>query len=366
MGNTMGKKHDENGLVAIIVATVIMVILSLITLGFARLMQSEQRQALDRSLSTQAFYAAESAINDVVRRIQDPNPATAYTENKDSCGVDFANNFDGDVDTQTSATYTCLIVDQAPDTLEYTQGAIGLDASKVVPIRSETGSPIETIRLSWENDNSAPASATNNYGSCPGSPASLPPYSGTGQWAYNVGMLRLDVIPADNLTRDNLVNNTLSLYLYPCTGSGAQDTIQFQSHNDPNEKGQIVPVLCTPDATRDSNEKPRDCDLRITFTGGGFNANSLYYLRMRSIYRASDLTVRSYNAAGTQVAIEGAQVQIDSTGKVNDVLRRIQVRVPVNKSYQVPEFVIQTTDSICKQLQITPNPTPAYDDSCGF
>jgi hypothetical protein len=78
------------------------------------------------------------------------------------------------------------------------------------------------------------------------------------------------------------------------------------------------------------------------------------------------MTVRIYDntAASNQLSIKGAQVQIDATGKVNDVLRRIQVRVPVTKSYAIPEFVIQTTDSICKQLEVSPAPTNTVDNKC--
>ena len=74
---------DERGMVAIMIAMFLMIILSLITLGFLRLMQREQRQALDNSLSTQAYYAAESGINDAVKAAR-ANPAYA----KGTCGPD--------------------------------------------------------------------------------------------------------------------------------------------------------------------------------------------------------------------------------------------------------------------------------------
>jgi hypothetical protein len=56
----------EGGFVSIIVCMIIMTILSLITIGFAQIMAREQRQALDRQLSSQAFYAAESGVNDAL------------------------------------------------------------------------------------------------------------------------------------------------------------------------------------------------------------------------------------------------------------------------------------------------------------
>src|ERR1039458_10050844 len=62
-------KDDQSGFASIVIASVIILVLSLITVGFAQLMQREQRSALDRQLSSQAYYAAESGINDAVSAI---------------------------------------------------------------------------------------------------------------------------------------------------------------------------------------------------------------------------------------------------------------------------------------------------------
>src|SRR5262245_28445627 len=54
---------NQSGMAAIIVTLIIMIVLSLITLGFARIVNREQRQVADRQLNTQAFYAAESGVS---------------------------------------------------------------------------------------------------------------------------------------------------------------------------------------------------------------------------------------------------------------------------------------------------------------
>jgi len=97
------------GFVSIIVAAVLMVLLSLITIGFSKIMQREQRQSIDRQLSAQAFYAAETAINDVKDKItlQGSVPAKAH------CTVaDWGN---GIIDpAEPDVQYTCLLIDPAP------------------------------------------------------------------------------------------------------------------------------------------------------------------------------------------------------------------------------------------------------------
>ncbi len=353
------KQRGEDGLVAIIVATIIMVILSLITLGFARLMQREQRQSLDRSLSTQEFYAAESAVNDAVRKIQDVS--SPYILDKNDCRSDAT--FTGAVNSAAGAQYTCLLIDQAPPTLEYTQGSISTTASRIIPVRAETGVPIGQMRFAWEDPNlpTTDAAVTSTPQFNCGAP-SLP--VATAWNRRTPGILRLDIIPADTLNRQNLIDSTMSLYLYPssagCNGAGVT-SINYSDNNDPSEKGKIVRVNCT------AGQSPRDCEVIIVMDMADPKP-SQYYVRVKSIYHSSDMTMRIYDTASSpaQQPIRGAQVQIDATGKVNDILRRVQVRVPVYKSYPIPEFVLQTTDSICKQIRVAPAPASIVDNSCSL
>jgi Tfp pilus assembly protein PilX len=62
-------EQNEQGLVAIVIVSTIIVILSLMTIGFSRIMDRELRQALDRELASQAHYAAESGLNDARRYV---------------------------------------------------------------------------------------------------------------------------------------------------------------------------------------------------------------------------------------------------------------------------------------------------------
>jgi hypothetical protein len=63
------------------------------------------------------------------------------------------------------------------------------------------------------------------------------------------------------------------------------------------------------------------------------------------------MQIGATDAAG-QIAFTGAQAIIDSTGQAGDVLRRLQVTVPLQASSrdQLADYVIQTTDSICKRF----------------
>ncbi len=349
--SNMGKIHkNEDGLVAIIVATIIMIILSLVTLGFARLMQREQRQALDRGLSTQAFYAAESAVNDAAQQIRH----NGYTANKTSCGTDATFTANG-VGTGLNATYSCLLINQNPTTLEYTNYA---DANSIpAPLESSTGDDITSVKISWDNK----YTAATTY-PCPASfTSAFPAFSSWDPAAPQTypGIMRVDLIPADTLNRAALVNNTITMYLYPVTAgcTGAVTAINNSAQVGDSAKGKIIPVACmTP-----TGSMPHACELTIN---NDSSPNKKYYVRLKSLYKSSAVTVRIFNAA-IQLGFKGAQVQVDSTGKVADIVRRIQVRIAVDDTYYRPEGVIQSMDSICKQVSIAPGTPPIGTNNCG-
>ena len=86
--------RDQRGIASLIITMVSMVIVTLIVLGFATLSRREQRQSLDRQLSTQAFYAAESGVEDA-RAVILNSIASGVSFHKTNCttsdGAGFAN-----------------------------------------------------------------------------------------------------------------------------------------------------------------------------------------------------------------------------------------------------------------------------------
>ena len=326
---------NEEGMVAIMIAMFLMIILSLITLGFMRLMQREQRQALDNNLSTQAYYAAESGINDAIKAAR-TNPAYA----KASCGPD-ATLSTNTISATLLASYPCVLVDQSPSSLEYNNGSIKTDRSTVVPLQAPAGVTFNKVQIAWSSTSTSPT-----FTDC--STTKLPT---AGSWGANTGIMRIDLIPADGaLSRNSLIDNAINLYLFPCTNtSGTTNAILYTNHIGPSKQGQIVAVKCTLGAS------PRDCILDVDFSNlpvGAFSQQNQYYLRMKGIYVSSNVTITGLDATGKKINLSGAQVKIDSTGKVNDVVRRLQVRVPI-KQFPIPEYVVQSMDGICKKLEVT-------------
>lgn len=335
-------KDKQDGMVAIVVAMILMIILSLITLGFTRIMQREQRQAIDHSLSVQAFYAAESGINDALQKIRDPS--APFSGDKSTCAPDATFSINSiSPPGALNSSYSCLLIDQSPPTLEFNQGAITTAASTVVPLEPvNPGDALDSLKISWGPDTTNP----HTFRGCGGPALPTKP-----NWAPNTGLLRVDLVPADgNVTRDGLINSALNLYLYPVDAScGGTTIIDYSANAGLSNQGQIYNVPCAQAAA------PRDCNLTINLASAP-GARHKYYLRLKSVYNASNATVTGYTAAG-QTELTGAQIQIDATGKVTDVVKRLQVRVP-KKQVPIPEFAVQSMDGICKRMDVAPGLTP--------
>jgi len=318
-GQRLKRDKNQSGLVSIIVTMFLMIVITLIVLGFARLTRRDQRQVLDRQLSTQAFYAAESGVNDAIKVLHDSPPGSV---SKSSCLPD--SNFpaaNAILDSTTS--YTCLLIDPTPTSLPYT---VGTDASTVVPLN--TSQPIKTIILSWEV---TPAPATTSVGACPAL-NKLPAVSGYPSTNCDAGVLRVDLVPVGgSFTRTSLNSSTFTALFQPV--SGGSGTINYP------QQGAIVPANCTGGSTP-------VCTASIGNLGG-----MNYVMRVRSMYKSNSLTISAVNAGGGALQLTGAQAVIDSTGKANDVLRRVvvHVKLPTNTD-GVPDYAIQSKDTICKRF----------------
>ena len=101
---------------------------------------------------------------------------------------------------------------------------------------------------------------------------------------------------------------------------------------------------------------PSYCNTQVVLP----NTNTTYFVVLQAIYLPVDVTVTacasatSSCSASNQLDIADAQVLIDSTGKAQDVLRRVQVHFPLSNSYNEP-IGTSGMSSICKQLAVSPN-----------
>jgi hypothetical protein len=337
-------KQNQNGMVSILVTMLIMLFLSVIIIGFAKFIQREQRQALDRQLSTQAFYAAETGINDAKNAINAMGAATIPP--KPGCGNDANYTLNPTIDAATKTGYTCILINPAPGSLQY--GNIDTSKSTVIPlVLSNPADTIANLTLSWQaGDGSTDFNCPDSAAGLPNAPDLTP----TGGWTCGTGILRVDLVPfGAGVTRDNLGNSLFNAFLYPVSGGGTATAAYSGS------KANMFKVTCT------SGTTPKYCKFTIT----GVNTNRAY-LRLKSVYINSSIDIAATVTSGGAASFVGTQVVIDSTGKANDVLRRIQVRIPLDASGILPDSPLDASGNICKRYIVTAGPTVSDPDGCGI
>lgn len=366
-------KKNEEGVVAIVVTVIVLLVISLTALGLARLARREQRQALDRQLSSEAFYLAEAGVNDAIKAINTPGSPYA-TGNKDSCtGTDTlvpgGNKLglltttvdplktrvkDGLLDplgiAGSDGQYSCVLIKHDLETIEYT--SINTSKSSYADVNSvdNSGNPIvlNSLTFGWEAEDSA---SVNNFRT-----SAITDFPAN--WSDTTGILRVDITDLNGTknTMTDIVYSTNTFYLYPKEESGTPIVQAFGAGPFgvlPAGKGVIVNGRC--DDTDTTPPRLRKCNVTISGLTGG----SHYFVRLKAIYNPVRVTFKSGIPAAK---LRGVQAQIDSTGKVADVLKRIQVRVPLH-DYSYPEYAAESAGGVCKRTSVWPDgAAPDYTD----
>jgi len=341
------KHHTLNqaGMVSIIVTMVLMVVISLIVLGFAQISRREQRQSLDTQLSTQAFYAAESGVNDAVKALTATGGYPGYnvgggndstTHNKTHCAPDPSGLLSSnDVNTSTNTQYTCLLINETPTKLFYSPVDSGQAISADINFLTAAGAAasVDHMVIEW--------GASNGPSTFPSSVDTFPT---TGSWGATTAVGRLQLTnfggsaSANDYSRTNLNDTTFTAFLYP-KSSGGSGKVNFPATPiSPATQGPII---------------DGDCITTCTMEIDGLNTPHVF-LRLGSIYASSSFTITAYGSPGNTNPLEmtGGQAVIDSTGKAQDVLRRIQVYVSLNTKGSPMIYAVQAVDGICKNFQV--------------
>ncbi len=331
---TSHKQTNERGFASIVIALTLVIILALLTVGFAQLTRREQRSALNKQLATQAYYAAESGIEDAagdIRSGQITTNNTGCTPNIDHMGQPHYTQVPlQPINTQLAVAYTCLSVNLDPTILEYSN----FDDSTyhTVTFSSASGAPVQTLTVSWTSTGGKTAgpsiiglkqkSAWNN-------PAVM-----------EVGITPLNTPGNTFPDRAAMVNGNFTVYGYPVTAA-SQNPVYGNSTSA--DEGILKQAKCTGST----------CSFTITNINGSNAGAGPYMLHLTDHYDQSDVKITGTDTAGTALKFHGAQAVIDSTGRARGVLKRLQVHIPLTDSPLLPNYAIEATN-LCKRISTEP------------
>ena len=398
-------KTRKRGGASMFVVLFTIIILSVIVLSFTRLIVSESLKTTNVDLSQSAYDSAMAGIEDAKIALLKYHECLdrGVTSAKDNtCGNIIKNMQEGiessdcstvanvlgrTVDGENGVTiqetkkgddpnnmlqaYTCVTIKE--DLNDYRTTLSSEGRLRVIPIRADNIDSIDTIKLRWFSPTNVAKAGEIMF--CGNSysegdlmtylyPSGKCPYNTSyGYQAPSTLMVRLiQTDPTFNLSElsvsNNMVNKTKvtnatdtgEVMLIPTDGKSSDGVNVVTAANwyDSANKGTNVPIrikckengdwLCTADIT-----------LPNTFKNKTNRHDGNTYLLVSLPYGMpeTDISIATYGNVGgetEQIEFSGVQARIDSTGRANDLYRRVETRVELVDTYfAYPEFEITMT-----------------------
>lgn len=364
--------QSERGAVSIFVVIFTALLITVITISFVRLMVRDQQQAVSTDLSQSAFDSAQAGVEDAKRALikwqtacMSDSPDCDQMKaiiNSEECntvarmlyGRSSADMSETKVQQTSSSAdaaldqaYTCAVIKTNTDNY---QGRLEADESKLVRLRG--ASDFDRIELSWfmERDRAGGTRASlDNSIALPNSWIDdRPPIMRT--QLIRVG----DSFSLEDFNRNE---NSSTLYLYP-NRNGLSTGFDFATDGRLNSK-RIDRVGCQADLAGDLYH----CRAEVTIPGGVRSSDEAF-LRLVAHYNDTHFAIKLFQGANL-VPFDGVQPAVDSTGRANDLFRRIESRIELtDASFPYPEAAVDIAGDLCKTFRVTDAEGDYSDGGC--
>ncbi|MHB1865529.1 MAG: hypothetical protein ACYCPS_05245 [Candidatus Saccharimonadales bacterium] len=367
--------RSQSGYASFVITFVTIIVVSLIVVAFASDSRLEQKNSLANTEATQAYYAAESGINDayaVIKADLASNVTPPATNGCATPGSAYVNTSTSNVVNNSNVEYTCVIVNPTPNFLS--KQGVQPGEGVVFPIDTNNSSnppgndAIKYITVSWVEDTNASLSFSGCPSNANSPAATLPNYSTYTSGNCNAPVVQLDLISGSDLSNDISSNNAFAspqttVFLEPISYNGSIGVDTPPGSFVSNDK--VFYVQCG--SSSPAAEGQYACTQSIKV-----KQDTIYYVHLQTFYTNStnvSITVQNSSpSSGRNLNISGSQVLIDSTGEANGQLKRIQETICDNVycSSLSPDAAIQSTQCIDKNFTVYngANTTPASGSGC--
>ena len=379
----MGNKSRQNGAVSLFSVIFATLLLTVLMSGFIRLMLRDQQQATNNDLSQSAYDAALAGVEDakrVIRAVQTGDGRAVGALNdvakSEDCtivqragiaGVEGSNEVQ--VKSSSGATgeafdqaYTCVNI--AMDTPDYLYESHE-DKTWLVPL-SSTGE-FNQVAIEWYTREDSNGAIVGNPG---GNVSDLPPRTSWGNISVIPGVpssvsappvIRAQVItPGDQIDLAALDATGRTVFVRPTavsTGVIKPVDIPIDLAGSPRVVSDgatgvnsLYPVTCS--ATFLHNDE-YSCRTVLILDGSvSESASRNAFLRLSSIYSGAHVRVTLLNTANP-IFFHGVQPSVDSTGRANNLFRRVEARLQLGDDFPYPEGVVDIAGDICKDFSVT-------------
>lgn len=397
----MTKWNNSRGAVSIFIVIFSALLITTIAVGFIRLMIQGQQQATSSDLSQSALNSAQAGVEDAKRALvryqnyclgSPTAMATAECVRLDRALKDgtqcntiqesgiAGNSGDSEVvvrqelneaDSQLQQAYTCVKIQT--NTADYI-GQLPLSGSRMVPLRA-TGD-FNKIEIEWfsqadlkdsqSDDTSVESISLSND-------ELLPPLS---EWEANrPAMLRTQLIQfgssfqlSDFDKNEEGASNAHTLFLNP--SEVGRDTLSFSDDARLSAlTGSLQQIACDRNFTTASTDRMYACKATISLPNalGQSDLRRTAYLRLNALYNKNTSFRIKLMQDATPVTFSSVQPIVDSTGRANDLFRRIQSRVEIdNSTFPFPQASVELSGGLCKTFLVTDKTADYTEGTCGL
>lgn len=394
-------KSERQGVASLYVVIFATILFGVITLSFTRIILSENEQSSDDDLSQSAYDAAlagvedaKVAVNNYFQCLNERGSATACESinifrNDTNCEDGFPlgqilHGVDGEIKVQESRggaagettadqAYTCVIISDV--TQDY-RGTLTSDTrTKVVPIGvNATGAAngsslgqVAKVRFSWYSElNQGSNNSERNFKL--NSDNKL--HSANDKTTPPTIQLNLiktspSITLADFRSENNTANTIDSTMVFIPADNG--DNPKVMTHNEILSNGNAAnggdgaSNTHSPYTLKCSSQQEFACVVELDVSAilhDGDNA----FLVVSLPYGDSltDFSVALLDSSGNAINFRGVQVNVDSTGRTNQLLRRVETRLdPADLYFPYPQFALEAgnggEEAIKKNFWITSN-----------
>jgi Tfp pilus assembly protein PilX len=338
--NNKRLKHNERGIISIIVVLIFIIVIGLIVVGFGQVSRNQTGQTIDNQLSTSSYYAAQSGINNLLQSLLG-NSSFSRSNSNCNAGVSQFSSFNNN---SSSSKITCAKWSNTVSSLEYADVAtdkstiayvpsspsnlknLGIDTSYTLDIKWY-GKGVNTVNSGCISNNQNFTSVSLHASKC------------------QTPDLRIDISPDLAYCNTNPNPDTRT-----CLNTNSKTIFALSSQNSSTSTINYDTSLKNPtiiDGLNSSNfmELKITCQVSLPCS----------YIKLRSIYGDSSVSITGSSPHHSSLSFTGDQAQIDVTAVTNGVARRVLAVADLSSSSpnNVSEFAIMSTKSICKVSQIS-------------
>lgn len=382
------KYKNQTGAVSLFVVVFAALLITVVVVSFVRIMVSDQQQASRADLSQSAYDSAQAGVEDGKRALlryqnicddstKSNCDAVTAKINSDQCNVSLdsiSKVVDNEVkiqqnigDNALNQAYTCVKIQLQTD--DYL-GTLQTNGSIVVPLVSKTS--FKTVRVEWYTADDLQSSTDANVDLLPPSTLAYPLLAQSSWPTNRPSIMRSQLMQVGsnfklgdfNDTNNSSQSNANTLFLYPVgvkgIVAGSVDSKTFTARDlRKSPIGSPQPITCSGTLSNGGYACKADLVLPVPIGGGTRTA----FLRLTSMYNRAHFRVSLSNGS-TAAKFDGVQPEIDSTGRANELFRRVKSRVELRDvNFPYPDAAVDITGNLCKDFLVTDN-TADYKNNC--